>query len=204
MNWWRRYRGEPNVTLQELQGYYRTRPYAATPLQNIVPRARAFQGQPQVAAPLFPLPNTPVRQGFLDSPLVILDLPLTGDPTKWKGTRFLGKGGSALIGLWEYQDNADPKPPHRQVAVKQLKSKTPNPKDKDAALEQDFLKQLSQRGSPHIVRVLYDGTPIDGVDEALSNAWDGVTRRIFLEYCPLGSLQDLLKKRITEYVFTYV
>lgn len=41
---------------------------------------------------------------------------------------------------------------------------------------------------------------VRGADEGLGPEWDGVYRRLFLEFCPLGSLEDLLDKRISESV----
>lgn len=39
-----------------------------------------------------------------------------------------------------------------------------------------------------------------GADDDLPDSFDDVTRRILIEYYPLGSMADLLSKRVSEYI----
>jgi hypothetical protein len=117
----------------------------------------------------------------------------------WQGIKFLGEGFSARVGLWEYSDpdpNADVPGGFRQIAVKELKTTLRNPSFYDLHREADILTKLRQSGSPHIVHLLHNPGPV-GANETLPlGRWDNVVRRIFLEYCSLGSLYDLLDRRI--------
>ncbi|PMD62202.1 uncharacterized protein K444DRAFT_490062, partial [Hyaloscypha bicolor E] len=117
----------------------------------------------------------------------------------WQGIKFLGEGFSARVGLWEYSDpdpNADVPGGFRQIAVKELKTTLRNPSFYDLHREADTLTKLRQSGSPHIVHLLHNPGPV-GANETLPlGRWDNVVRRIFLEYCSLGSLYDLLDRRI--------
>jgi len=62
------------------------------------------EGDPVAARPLHPQPPiapaqlTQVQESFLNK--AIPDMP--GNSQHWKGTKFLGEGGNALVGLWEY------------------------------------------------------------------------------------------------------
>jgi hypothetical protein len=64
------------------------------------------------------------------------------------------------------------------------------------APEAENLQNLSPAGSPHIVGLVRDPRPISAADEDLGEEWDDVVRRLFLEYCALGSLDDLITRRI--------
>ncbi|CZR55064.1 uncharacterized protein PAC_04950 [Phialocephala subalpina] len=178
INYWRNYRGEQNATLKELQAYYRIHPYAAAPLQNIVPQVVPLLGQAQAATPyVSPVAlSAAKRQRFLRNNIINNELPATEDPLNWRGTKILGDGGHGIVGLWEYQGNADPPPTERQVAVKQLPAgQTTNPQLDNLAFEENFLLCLYQYTSAHIVRILFPSTTIIGANEGRHQPFSEVT-----------------------------
>lgn len=111
--------------------------------------------------------------------------------------RFLGQGGNALVGLWEWTGAAGGgKPAFDKIVVKQLKPNRANFTIED---EQSFHNYLDRVRSRHIVKMLAPATKIDlGSDEGLGPEFDGKYTRLFLEFCENGCLYDLLDKRMYE------
>ncbi|KAE9381085.1 kinase-like protein, partial [Stipitochalara longipes BDJ] len=122
-----------------------------------------------------------------------------GPRAHWRGIKFLGEGISSRVGLWEYTD-PDPNAPVpggvRQIAVKELKTSLPDPQSFDLAREAAILTKLRQSGSPHIAHLVHNPGPVTPDERLPPGRFDNVVRRIFLQYCSLGSLNDLLDRRI--------
>ncbi|KAE9381091.1 kinase-like protein [Stipitochalara longipes BDJ] len=142
----------------------------------------------------------PAHRQFLDKHMPQLqDNP--AEAPYWKGTKYLGEGSFGQVGLWEFQHpdpKVEPYPAARQVAVKEGKM-TQRAFGNSLLRESNHHLDLRPGGSPHIVSMLLDPPPperILGADEGLGPEWDGIVRRIYLEYCPLGTLDDLLVRRI--------
>ncbi|PVH77365.1 hypothetical protein DL98DRAFT_656798 [Cadophora sp. DSE1049] len=117
---------------------------------------------------------------------------LPSGPTKWKGVRFLGDGASAMAGLWEGQGRPDvPALPFKQVVIMEVLKIS-----RSLEYERDFLISCNRSNSTHLLKMLQDSDVVSRAsNEGLGPQWDDVHRRLFLEYCSLGSLEDLLHKR---------
>jgi hypothetical protein len=207
VNYWNEYRDpDPNnyvpLTPQQVQAYYRRQNYVRPgleALQGAHPQYRPLgPGQPLARPPAREL--DPIRRQFLDKQIPqLMDDP--AEAVHWQGTKFLGQGNFGQVGLWEYNDpdpNGRIPEAGRKVAVKELKL-TQNAHRHSLMREAQHLLDLSQGSSHHIVRLMLNPPfedHIRGSDENLGPEWDGVVRRIFLEYCPLGSLGDLIERRI--------
>lgn len=199
VNLWRLYRSPdkntPPLDLAAVQNYYRIHPFAFNPadrpplgVQSVVP---PWNGAPDPLPSPRKRPVDQLKRDFIDQ----ANVPgLPGDPAHWRGKQYLGSGTFGLIGLWEWIGPADLKPKHELVVVKQLRDPA---RSYIFRREADFLRTLADVGSPHIMRVLHEAhrvPPGSGIDAS----WDGVTQSLFLEYCPLGTIYDLLEKRIAE------
>jgi hypothetical protein len=61
------------------------------------------------------------------------------------------------------------------------------------------MQQLGKAFSEHIVRLIFSLIAVIPVDKVASAEWNGVIRRLLMEYCcPQGSFGNLLEKRITQ------
>ena len=205
VNYWAQYRApDPDnfvpQNAQQVQAFYRLQNY-----QPPQPQAGpAVPPQPRDLGDGLPLERPAaqdtniVRRAFLDRTLPQLQ----GDAAQrahWRGIKFLGEGISSRVGLWEYMDpdpNADVPGERRQIAVKELKTSLPNPRTFDLAREAAILAKLRPSGSPHIAHMIHNPGPVAAEERLPAGRFDGVVRRIFLEYCSLGSLDELLQRRI--------
>ena len=88
----------------------------------------------------------------------------------------------------------------RKVVVKEMK---PGAGPEHSLLrEAENLRDLNRIASRHIVKIMLDpprGQNNRDADEFETDD-EGVLRRIFLEYCELGSLFDLINRRIRLFV----
>jgi len=67
--------------------------------------------------------------------------------------------------------------------------------------ERDFLISCNRADSAYLLKMLQDSDVTSRASsEGLGPEWDDVHRRLFLEHCSLGSLEDLLFKRRLESV----
>jgi len=57
------------------------------------------------------------------------------------------------------------------------------------------MRYLATSFSEHILRLISDPVPVDPGDEGLGPEWNGVVRRIIVEYFSQGSIWDLLNRR---------
>ncbi|KAI6710476.1 hypothetical protein JHW43_006981 [Diplocarpon mali] len=99
----------------------------------------------------------------------------------WKGIKILGEGGNGIVGLFQFDPLAPNPPVHSKVAVK-LNTTDVSILDEEATMMRNCrLPSLSD----HIVEVL---TPPSLFVPGL--------QRLILEYCPQGSLEGLINRRI--------
>lgn len=205
VNYWAQYRDpDPDnfvpLNALQVQAFYRQQNYQPPP----APAGPAIPPQPRDLGDGQPLERPPardtniVRRAFLDRTLPQLQ----GDAAQrahWRGIKFLGEGISSRVGLWEYTDpnpNADVPGGRRQIAVKELKTSLPNPTAFDLDREAEILKKLRPSGSPHITHMIHNPGPVTPDERLPAGKFNNVVRRIFLEYCSLGSLDELLERRI--------
>lgn len=136
----------------------------------------------------------PVHQRFLDQQIHSLGI-------HWGSTKWLGEGGNARVGLWEHccrflpaPENI-PMPPNTQIAVKEAKTIAGA---RALKTEAAIYPKFNEIGSEHIVEMVQDPEKVweeTIADEGLGPAWNNRIRRLFLEYCPLGTLHDLIDRR---------
>jgi len=98
----------------------------------------------------------------------------------WKASRFLGKGASGIVGLWEYE-GGDEKAV-KQIAIKQSRL---SPTHSDPLRESRFMSTLSQAKSIHLVRQYRDGLR-EGIEGG------GTIVTMFIEFCPTGDATRLM------------
>jgi hypothetical protein len=116
------------------------------------------------------------------------------DQINWKGTRYLGGGGGGKVGLWEYTGPEDTAPETRQLVVKELRA---NRLSTSLQEEGEMLENFRRRAkSSHIITLIAPPEGIVAQDEGLGPEWDGVVRRIKLEYCALGDINTLIHTRL--------
>lgn len=199
INFWRRYHGhDPSTDYDALAvaRFHRTRPYIApAPPSEGTPNPTVFLHPPRPPSPPVAYPAEQLRRDFLNQTLP--DIP--HGAASWRPRRFLGQGASALAGMWEWAAAPAVEPPlYTKLVLKEhLAAKVSNV----IHTEWYFLATLATASSAHIVRSLQAIEEIKlGVDVGLGPEWDGGYRRLYLEFCELGSLQDLLDKRIAECV----
>ena len=179
-NFWAKYRNQnaPNFDAQQIYDLLKA-PYVRPPPPD-PPIVSKFTGWPAAPGPRPPSPQIPAEQiqeqNFLSShPPELASLQNATLAANWRGTKFLGRGGNGLVGLWEYSGPEANPPPLRQVAIKQSLKPLP-----DMSLENEarFIQILNQAGSDHFVRQI---TPPQ------RNA-AGHVERLILEYCPMGDM----------------
>ena len=207
VNFWDKYRHpQPQLfvplNVQQVQGWYRRYNYPGPgPVLGDPPQPPVLgDGQPLERPPAQDL--DPIHRQFLDTPVHRLnDNPGNANAHYWTGTKYLGDGTFGQVGLWEYQNPDLTVRPHtgaRHVVVKEGRI-TAGEVNNTLWPEADNHLDLHPGGSQHIVRMLLDPLrPEDilGADEGLGPEWDGILRRIYLEYCELGDIFDLLRRRI--------
>ncbi|KAK0124068.1 hypothetical protein ONS95_009054 [Cadophora gregata] len=120
-----------------------------------------------------------------------------GGHLNWLPVKYLGQGGGGAVVLWEYNGPLAA-PLIRKIAVKN--KVTP---DGNWLLEEgQMMSQLMASNSEHIVRLLVQprqltaaNRALEGGSRPLPKAWEGVVRRLIMEYCSQGSLGRLLAER---------
>ncbi|KAE9368346.1 hypothetical protein N431DRAFT_512402 [Stipitochalara longipes BDJ] len=194
VNYFRQYRNPKAKPLnaQEVRDYYRLHKYLEISPPGSPPK---FPGWPKPGPS--PPPQVPSHnQPFLDKTIPELaSWPNLTDGKKWKGIKYLGEGGNAQAGLWSYTGpvvNGLPKA--RDVVVKELFAN--KARDDGLRYEARHMRALSRYDSQHVVKLLRDPFKTTGAIEGLGPEWDGIVRRLILEYCSLGDLYDLKDRRI--------
>lgn len=207
-NFFAKYR-HPNPSIyvdqnvQQVQAYYRLYNYQVplAQLQGAAPQYRPLgPGRPLIRPPAYDA--DPAHRQFLDSVMPkVMDDP--AQAVHWKGTKWLGDGSYGQAGLWEYTDpDPNSRGPRigRKVVVKEMKPGA-GP-EHNLLREAENLRDLNKIASPHIVKILLDPPQEQNDPDADEFEVDnlGVLRRIFLEYCELGSLYDLMIRRTRLFV----
>lgn len=103
----------------------------------------------------------------------------------WEAVGCLGKGGMGIVGLYRYIGRQYTR--YSQVAVKQTR-----PGRGSASFEATWLR-LFVDVCPHIVQLV--GGPFTELRLGIIPLDSGPVERIYLEYCPDGSLRDEIKAR---------
>lgn len=200
INKWRLYRDPKCKPLTRIEAgqYYRKNQYNEAQLPNPeLPDAFIAPVPDLPPDALDGLEITPQRQEFLDRKIPALQNVFPDTQHVWRAIKFLGEGGNAMAGLWKYGDW------NRHVVVKELLFTNSNPKVNDLREEGEIMQNL--KGGPHIVKILADPTKVNPRDEGLNvNKWKNVVRRLLMEYCSMGSVEDLLTRRIKECVYSHV
>ncbi|KAL2060033.1 hypothetical protein VTL71DRAFT_9855 [Oculimacula yallundae] len=120
-----------------------------------------------------------------------------GSARNWRPVKILGQGANAPPVLWEYNGPL-PAPAITRVAVKSVGNPVTSA---DMAAEGLHMRRLTMAPTEHIVQLIVNPavalTPAECRAERLDPAiWNGVVRRLVMEYCPQGSLKRLLTYRI--------
>ncbi|CAG8955647.1 hypothetical protein HYFRA_00009601 [Hymenoscyphus fraxineus] len=117
-------------------------------------------------------------------------------PDGWVGTKFLGKGGFGVTGLWEYKGDPAKAPAITKVVIKMTELLSEDfqgtgvdtrPK-KDRLFEGRILERLSQRRNGHVVRS-FGGNRLG---DRFGDMREVV--KIFMEFCPGGDVDVFLPK----------
>lgn len=189
INKFRTYRGDISWTPEEIRDNYQ--------VEDLV-SPRRFKPPHPGFTDLLPLPPPPANpplsqeeQNFINSAPPDLEdatqTGISGGPGNWRGKKFLGRGNSGYVGLWEYTR----KNPIRQVVVKESSETIPGD---DLRHEGTLLTELRDTKSQHIVHILNDPQVVDAQAEHINPAWNNKVRRLIMEYCPVGDLTDLIER----------
>ncbi|CAG8982414.1 hypothetical protein HYALB_00007093 [Hymenoscyphus albidus] len=117
-------------------------------------------------------------------------------PDGWVGTKFLGKGGFGVTGLWEYKGDPAKAPAITKVVIKMTEllsedyqgtSVDTRPR-KDRLFEGRILERLSQRRNGHVVRSFGGNRTGDRFGDMREVV------KIFMEFCPGGDVDVFLPK----------
>ena len=109
--------------------------------------------------------------------------------------------------MWEFEDpdgnhNNNPLLPD-QVVMKET-TKFDEYGNHSLDDEAQIHEILSNQNSEHIPKLLAIGDPLRHNQllrsaGAIPDAWLGKSRRMFMEYCPLGDLGNLIRRRVEKY-----
>lgn len=193
INRWKLYRDPESIefTREQATAYYRKRRFSETQIPN-PPLPPAFIIPFGAADPsaLDDLEFTDERQEFLKRTIPELQTISANGKNVWAGIKFLGEGGNAMVGLWKYGNI------NRHVVVKELLATNPDPQTNSLLDEGEIMQKLKQ--GAHMVKILVEPTVVIPRDEKLGKKWTNVVRRLLMEFCSLGSMEDLLIRRIQE------
>jgi hypothetical protein len=196
-NFWQGYQGSNQWDQITLQQHHQNASNYVAPPQDLakdpqrLPIPATAPGATPGPAPLSTAHNPP-RQIMMDQFLTkeFLDLPAlpaTIPATRWRGTKILRDGGGGLVGLWEAVNEI--------LSVQQTKlvvKEAHNPQN-DLSREADFLQRLKQNGeSSHIANAVHASQV---QNDFTAPEWVGRIQRVYLEYCPMGSLWNLIRLR---------
>jgi hypothetical protein len=194
INFFRKYRDPtlPDWNSQDVKDNYRVNLFPDHPEPEAVIHQFPGWPPPGQAMPPSASPERDSQKSFLDNPMPGL-ITSAEDQVNWRGTRYLGGGGGGKVGLWEYTGPEDAAPETRKLVVKQTVADWPST---DLQEEGEMIEVIRKRAkSSHIITLI---TPPEGIvaqDEGLGAEWDGVVRRIKLEYCELGDIKRLIRTR---------
>lgn len=124
------------------------------------------------------------KQKFLDSEPTWTN----GIGKGWKGKKFLGMGCFGVTGLWEYEGVAgEPRPAIDKVVVKMAQMFPDAMAPGRSALDEGEIgRVVSGYNSKHLIRQ-FGGNRVGDKFSEMENVV-----RTFLEYCPGGTLHELL------------
>jgi hypothetical protein len=185
-NKWRGYRNEQLWTQEEFDirmNELKHRKYFTKDRYIPDPQIAPWSGWPKVKRRVRGRYTFPLNQLNLQNTLLETEIPELG--SGWEGKRILGTGTYGTVGVFEYNGNSPNRNMGKQVAVK-----VANKSYADLTDEADFMERFTVRPTSHIVRIITRGVP-----EISEGVWKGKVRRIILEYCPHGSLHDLIVRR---------
>ncbi|KAL2060034.1 hypothetical protein VTL71DRAFT_9856 [Oculimacula yallundae] len=159
----------PTHVSARVQGLVTPPPANPTPAQIAIAAA--------AAALLVPIPNLAGRGG-----------------PNWTGVKHLGTGGGGGVSLWEYTGPAAGRPLIDRIAIKAAINPTPQLRNEGV-----LMVALGASNSAHIISLLQPptiATAATAAAQGLNPLYAGLVPRLFLEYCTLGTLEDLMNMRI--------
>jgi hypothetical protein len=178
----------PLYTFETLLEFWRLQNYVEP---APVGRPAQFPGWP-AAQGQDPIPALEdYQQQFLNKTIPELaDIPTAALSVNWVGTKFLAEGGASLVGMWQYNGPPTNDSMPRKVVVKELRA------DKtlyNLQQEINHTNALSKNYSDHIVALVQKlPKATTGAAEGFGPEWDGIVRRMILEYSSFGDLDNLL------------
>lgn len=107
----------------------------------------------------------------------------------WTGVKILGRGGFGVVGHWSYSIAQRNLPRYTDVAVKEVDNV-----DDELTKEGDTMRILG-RFSEHVVRLVKPPRPEPIADEEEDSEWNGLVKRLVMEYCTQGSLLNAITRR---------
>ena len=81
---------------------------------------------------------------------------------------------------------------YHRVVVKEVMDGDPG--QRNMSSEHRILKELLKTGSAHVTHVLADARAINADAENIDKEWNGLIKRLILEYCPLGDMRALIER----------
>jgi len=196
VNFFRKYRGAPEWNDDEIEDNFQKQTYQP-PAHVQLPEPQQLDAWPAPKAIKAAKAPTRTEQDFLASTIPDLEDPtqtaFAGGAGNWKATKLLGAGGFGLVALWEYQgpENVQGQKYHR-VVVKEVMDGDPG--QRNMSSEHRILKELLKTGSAHVTHVLADARAINADAENIDKEWNGLIKRLILEYCPLGDMRALIER----------
>ncbi|KAH7319022.1 kinase-like domain-containing protein [Rhexocercosporidium sp. MPI-PUGE-AT-0058] len=204
--WWDRINNPPplppapqqltNAAIQTAYGITQAAAYAlpvpaiAVPAPAIPPALPGGVTRPPLIPPLAP-DTEPNEEKYLRN--------ARGGPrglgavANWTPIRILGSGGGGAVALWEWSGPAAMAPAQTKIAVKNTLAPSKNLNE-----EGRVMAVVGASLSEHVARLIVPPeilTPAICTARGLSHTWDNVTRQLIIEYCPQGTLDDLLDMR---------
>ncbi|KAH9216255.1 kinase-like domain-containing protein [Leptodontidium sp. 2 PMI_412] len=183
-----------NAAIQIAYGNTQGAAYALPVPPMAVPAPAAPPALPPVTRPaLIPLlaPDTPHNERkYLKRCRAPRGL---GTTANWTPIRILGSRGGGGVALWEWTGPAETAPAQTKIAVKN--ASIPR---QDLTEEGRIMTIVGASLSEHIARLIVPPeqlTPALCTARGVPHIWDNITRQLIIEYCPQGTLDDLLDMR---------
>ncbi|KAH7319023.1 kinase-like domain-containing protein [Rhexocercosporidium sp. MPI-PUGE-AT-0058] len=166
--------------------------------------------QPPVAVPIvrgavLPVPKNPATEPPPPPAVAAVRAPFTtalfaprsipSGHANWTAVKVLGGGGGGVVVLWQYTGLAAAAPAITKIAVKSRATYV----NDSLQFEGSIMTGLNTSRSQHITKLIVDPphvmTAADCAAEGIPMVWNGITRRLIMEYYEQGSLLRLIRAR---------